>query len=684
MNPSHLFAASPVSAAVRPLISLDAAEDANPTQESQVWALLPGMRERKYLLRDYPHLLLADLVAGADCSGSSYVASRYTPQLSKLNTTADADSAPSASVVLWLSDVQAAVAQIGLERGFRYPPTAAQAITAIPLLSVQDSRSTFSSSPSCLHGRSALAIRVWTGLISGCFGFKPEQLTSSLAWSAYGFGALKCSPKGKRSLRSDNEWPDPVIPQAEQDMPWPDPENCNHPGTGSWPVSGSFQILISQPSGRTTMQWVRPSDLVQELKLKLECSLGIPSSILRLLSQGKQLEDSLPLSAYSISRNSLVVATLRLRGGAVGQSSSTRPFSYKDAVHSENPKSPVAPKSKVFLVDKIEEVPFVELIHEEMTSQLQDFAERAIICRFNGLWPRSQDLYSWIHANWTHHCKIFFCSKGYFIVLFDNSKHYEKALEEGPWFMGTAGLFLTPWFPEFDPANAVITKTPVWIRLPNLPAHLWSTRVFKAIGDTLGSFLSGDFGRESKGLYSYARICAELDLSKGLPEQINLKINDFVWTQTLDYENTAFRCRHCHQSGHLQNSCPSRPAKKNKANASKPKSKRWTPFSPPPVVDSGSSSSEDEDSDEDLEQAPHSVAPSADGLAPPSDSAIAQKRVHLSSSSDSEKEGFPKEGSPVEDPNLQVVIAHPPQNGWVVVKHRKGKKPRVEASTLTG
>jgi len=245
--------------------------------------------------------------------------------------------------------------------------------------------------------------------------------------------------------------------------------------------------------------------------------------------------------------------------------------------------------------------------------------------------------------------------------------------------MGTAGLFLTPWFPDFDPATAVITKTPVWIRLPNLPAHLWSTRVFRAIGDTLGSFIHGDLWRESEGLYSYARICVELDLSKGLLEQINLKINDFVWTQTLDYENTAFRCRHCHQSGHLQNTCPSRPTKKNKANVSKPKSKRWAPCSSPPVADSDSSSSEDEDSDEELNQAPHLMAPSTDGLAPSSNSAIAQKRVHLSSSSDSEKVI-----SPVADPNLQVIIAHPPKNGWVEVKKRKGKKLRVEASTLSG
>lgn len=234
--------------------------------------------------------------------------------------------------------------------------------------------------------------------------------------------------------------------------------------------------------------------------------------------------------------------------------------------------------------------------------------------------------------------------------------------------MGTAGLFLTPWFPDFDPAIAVITRTPVWIRLPNLPTHLWHTRVYRAIGNTLGSFIMGDSWRESKGLYAYARICVELDLSKGLPDQINLKINNIVWSQRLDYEYTTFRCRHCHQLGHLQNTCPSHPAKKNKDNFSKPKSKRWVPCSPPPVVDSDSSSSEDEGSDAEMDQAPHSMVPSTDGPTQSSETATAQKRVHLTSSSDSEKEG-----SPVENPNLQVVIAHSPHDGWVEVKKRKEK-----------
>lgn len=35
----------------------------------------------------------------------------------------------------------------------------------------------------------------------------------------------------------------------------------------------------------------------------------------------------------------------------------------------------------------------------------------------------------------------------------------------------------------------------------------------------------------------------EIDLSKGLPDHITMKHKNFHWTQTLDYENMAFRCR---------------------------------------------------------------------------------------------------------------------------------------------
>jgi len=103
-------------------------------------------------------------------------------------------------------------------------------------------------------------------------------------------------------------------------------------------------------------------------------------------------------------------------------------------------------------------------------------------------------------------------------------------MNEGPWFWGNVGLFMTSWFLEFDPNTMVVSKMLVWVKLYN--------------------------ERLSKDIYTFARICVEVDLSQGLLGHIFLLHNEKQWAQPLDYENTAFRCRICRQTGHLQSACP--------------------------------------------------------------------------------------------------------------------------------
>ena len=262
-------------------------------------------------------------------------------------------------------------------------------------------------------------------------------------------------------------------------------------------------------------------------------------------------------------------------------------------------------------------------------------------------------------------------------MAFDLNEDYQKALMGGPWFWGSTGLFLTPWFPDFDPSTAVITKLPIWVRLPNLPAHLWHFVVFQGIGDTLGRFLATDTSRGEKGIYTFGRICAEIDISKGLPDQIILKVGDFYWTQTLDYENTAFRCRHCHQTGHLQNTCASFLDKKKNITR-KSKSKSWKPCDRPPMDDIESSSSDEEDIEvEENLQHPQDTSSAHDK--DPSAPQISQKRSHEPSSSDSDKES-----PPLAQNSLQVVPVQPDQNGWVKVSKKKGKKFRLGDSAHAG
>ena len=105
------------------------------------------------------------------------------------------------------------------------------------------------------------------------------------------------------------------------------------------------------------------------------------------------------------------------------------------------------------------------------------------------------------------------CSKGFFVVQFESHEYYQNIFTRGPWFWGRAGLFITPWFPEFDANSMVVTKMSVWEILSNLPLPFWHHLVLEDIGNLLGSFIKSDSERNEQGLFIYARICVELDLN---------------------------------------------------------------------------------------------------------------------------------------------------------------------------
>lgn len=80
------------------------------------------------------------------------------------------------------------------------------------------------------------------------------------------------------------------------------------------------------------------------------------------------------------------------------------------------------------------------------------------------------------------------------------------------------------WFLDFDPLSIGL----VWVRIPNLPLHLWSSDSLNSIRNSLGrKFIKNDTERISKGLATFAQICVELELSKGFPDKISINLGGF-------------------------------------------------------------------------------------------------------------------------------------------------------------
>jgi hypothetical protein len=118
------------------------------------------------------------------------------------------------------------------------------------------------------------------------------------------------------------------------------------------------------------------------------------------------------------------------------------------------------------------------------------------------------------------------------------------------------GLFLRFWTEKFSPEKEDFAHAPVWIRLYSLPQEFWLEEVLAGIGNTIGIYVKSSEATKQRRYTSYARICVYLNIAKPLPGSITLEYHDEDWSQTIDYEHIPFRCRKCHEHGHLFRECP--------------------------------------------------------------------------------------------------------------------------------
>jgi hypothetical protein len=70
----------------------------------------------------------------------------------------------------------------------------------------------------------------------------------------------------------------------------------------------------------------------------------------------------------------------------------------------------------------------------------------------------------------------------------------------------------------------VPSTVPVWFHLLHLPLHCWGDNVLKSIKDSIKKYI--DKSEPKSPVFSYARICMEVDLDKGIPKAVKLTLDD--------------------------------------------------------------------------------------------------------------------------------------------------------------
>lgn len=264
-------------------------------------------------------------------------------------------------------------------------------------------------------------------------------------------------------------------------------------------------------------------------------------------------------------------------------------------------------------IKKLDEIPLIPLPTALPRRAAVSLADRALVGQFTGLWPSPRTVQKWVERNWNAMVQgkiaIRFCGRGYYTFLFETVEDRNLIFKNGPYFMDTRGLYLNRWTPDFDPEMDVPNAVPVWVRLPHLPLHCWGDESVRAIGNAVGKYV--DRSEPKENMYACARICVEVDLSKGLPEAVKLQVDRWTHIQQVDYEQLPFKCKVCHEYGHFANRCTKF---RSEDNASKePPEEAWE------IVRKKKKSNPPQDAAEpSSKKPPSSNHPSSSGPPPPS------------------------------------------------------------------
>lgn len=189
-------------------------------------------------------------------------------------------------------------------------------------------------------------------------------------------------------------------------------------------------------------------------------------------------------------------------------------------------------------VKKLEDIPEISLPPSLPCQAALSLSERGLVGQFTGLWPSPRSVQKWVERNWSssinEKISIRFCGRGYYTFHFETKEDRDLIFKNDPYFMDMRGLYLNKWTPDFDLEMDVPRAVPVLVRLPHLPLYCWGDESVRAIGNAIEKYIHRCEPKEN--MHACVRICVEVDLGKGLPEAIKIKVDQWTHMQKLDYE----------------------------------------------------------------------------------------------------------------------------------------------------
>ncbi|GAV92718.1 DUF4283 domain-containing protein, partial [Cephalotus follicularis] len=117
-------------------------------------------------------------------------------------------------------------------------------------------------------------------------------------------------------------------------------------------------------------------------------------------------------------------------------------------------------------------------------------------------------------------------SSGVFMVKFEKGHARDWVLDNGPWDIWGYHIALKKWSKGMSLKLEDCTSIPIWVKLSNVPVHLWSKLGLSYIASVLGRPLYMDTPTTNRHSLNFARVCVDMLASSPFPSSIALDLDD--------------------------------------------------------------------------------------------------------------------------------------------------------------
>ena len=121
-------------------------------------------------------------------------------------------------------------------------------------------------------------------------------------------------------------------------------------------------------------------------------------------------------------------------------------------------------------------------------------------------------------------------------VLFQFFSVEDKVIIESQyWILGLDPLVLGRWFVGFDPGSARVVHCHHWVIFLDFPIQCWNLKSFMVVANAIGSFMFIEDDQLLGFDCSTPRIMVDMDLSEGLPNELEVLWDGSYYTHKLNY-----------------------------------------------------------------------------------------------------------------------------------------------------